>query len=147
MKLPSRRDFLWRSLAGLGVAQLVGCGTVLHPERRGQAAGPYDWSIVALDAVGLLFFFVPGVIAFAVDFATGAIYLPQGGYGRMEQSTGHSALMKVDSHAQRVSVRTLERVVSDHTGQDVRLEPGGYETAPLETLDDFWQTADRYAAG
>jgi len=35
--------------------------------------------VVALDAIGLLFFFVPGVIAFAVDFVTGAIYLPGGG--------------------------------------------------------------------
>ena len=31
-----------------------------------------------LDAVGLLFFFVPGVIAFAVDFSNGTIYLPDG---------------------------------------------------------------------
>jgi hypothetical protein len=31
-----------------------------------------------LDGLGLLCFFVPGVVAFAVDFWTGAIYLPYG---------------------------------------------------------------------
>lgn len=56
--------------------QLVSCGTILHPERKGQISGKVDPGIVALDAVGLLFFFVPGVIAFAVDFSNGTIYLP-----------------------------------------------------------------------
>ena len=31
-----------------------------------------------LDAVGLLFYIIPGLIAFAVDFATGAIYFEPG---------------------------------------------------------------------
>ena len=53
------------------------CGTILYPERRGQPAGRIDAGVAVLDGIGLLFFFVPGVIAFAVDFATGAIYLPQ----------------------------------------------------------------------
>jgi hypothetical protein len=60
------------------LSSIIGCGTIIYPERRGQAAGPLDAGIVVLDAVGLLFFFVPGVVAFAVDFATGAIYLPKG---------------------------------------------------------------------
>lgn len=55
----------------------VSCGTILYPERRGQSGGKLDATVVILDGIGLLFFFVPGVIAFAVDFATGAIYLPR----------------------------------------------------------------------
>jgi len=54
------------------------CGTILYPERRNQKAGHLDPGVVVLDAVGLLFFLVPGVVAFAVDFTTGAIYLPEG---------------------------------------------------------------------
>jgi hypothetical protein len=68
-----RREFL------VGVAGLAsgGCGSILHPERCGQPHGPHlDWKIVALDGLGLLLFFVPGVVAFVVDFCTGAIYLP-----------------------------------------------------------------------
>src|SRR4051812_2932639 len=75
----SRRHFVWLGAVSLLEVGASGCGTVLHPERRGQAAGDIDWAVFALDAVGLLFFFVPGVIAFAVDFNNGSIYLPAGG--------------------------------------------------------------------
>lgn len=36
--------------------------------------------IAVLDGVGLLLFLVPGIVAFAVDFSTGCIYLPPGSY-------------------------------------------------------------------
>ena len=60
------------------ILNLTACGTILHPERKGQTSGRLDAGVVLLDAVGLLFFFVPGVIAFAVDFSNGTIYLPDG---------------------------------------------------------------------
>src|SRR6516225_1345537 len=70
----------WLRIAGAltvgGAVFLASCGTVLYPERRGQPVGRLDVGVVALDGIGLLAFLVPGVIAFAVDFATGAIYLP-----------------------------------------------------------------------
>lgn len=59
--------------------QIAACGTLLYPERRGQKTGQIDAGVAILDAVGLVFFIVPGLIALAVDFATGAIYLPAGG--------------------------------------------------------------------
>ncbi len=63
----------------LAVMNLTACGYFLYPERKGQTEGRLDTTVILLDAVGLLFFVVPGVIAFAVDIATGAIYLPKGG--------------------------------------------------------------------
>lgn len=60
------------------VGQLAACGTILYPERKGQIDGQIDTQVAILNAIGLLFFLVPGVIAFAVDFSTGAIYLPGG---------------------------------------------------------------------
>ncbi|GAA0697651.1 hypothetical protein GCM10009104_27510 [Marinobacterium maritimum] len=57
---------------------LSGCGTIMHPERKGQVSGRIDPGVAVLDGLGLLFFFVPGVIAFAVDFSNGTIYLPGG---------------------------------------------------------------------
>jgi hypothetical protein len=54
-----------------------GCGTLLFKERRGQESGRADPNVIAMDAFWLLFFIVPGLIAFGVDFATGAIYLPE----------------------------------------------------------------------
>jgi len=76
-----RRHFMsvMLSHSGLGAAFLAatGCGTLMHPERRNQRhSNQIDWKVVALNGLGLLLFFIPGVIAFAVDFYTGAIYLP-----------------------------------------------------------------------
>lgn len=51
------------------------CGTILYPERKGRKGGELDPAIVVLDAVGLLFFLIPGIIAFAIDFDTGCIYI------------------------------------------------------------------------
>ena len=65
-----------RAVIAMLVVQLVGCGTILYPERRGLKAGHLDAGIVILDTIGLLFFLIPGVIAFAVDFSNGTIYLP-----------------------------------------------------------------------
>jgi len=50
------------------------CGTIIYPERRGNRGGQIDPMVVLLDGLGLFFFIIPGVIAFAVDITTGAIY-------------------------------------------------------------------------
>ena len=77
-----RREFLFR-LAGWGLlgetaCSVIGCGSLMHSERCGQPHGrDIDWKVVALDGLGLILFFIPGVVAFAVDFYTGAIYLPE----------------------------------------------------------------------
>ena len=65
-------------LTSILTTQLAACGTVFYPERKGQVGGRIDPVVAIANGVGLLFFVVPGVVAFAVDFATGAIYLPGG---------------------------------------------------------------------
>jgi hypothetical protein len=85
----------------------VGCGTLLYPERRGQPAGKFDADIVILDAVGLLFFFVPGVVAFAVDLATGAIYLPHGQRSKVGQMLG-----QVEIRRYPLQNRDLDEIVA-----------------------------------
>lgn len=66
------------------VAQL-GCGTILYPERRGQKGGRIDPAVAIMDGIGCLLFLIPGLVAFAVDFGTGAIYLPGGRRGEVER--------------------------------------------------------------
>ncbi|KIH81540.1 hypothetical protein [Pseudomonas batumici] len=58
------------------LTQLSACGSIFFPDRRGQIEGRIDPLIAGLDAIGILFFVIPGLIAFGVDFTTGAIYLP-----------------------------------------------------------------------
>ena len=54
--------------------QASGCGLLLYPERKGQGKGDLDSTVVILDAIGLLFFVIPGVVAFIVDFHHETIY-------------------------------------------------------------------------
>jgi len=65
-------------LAAALLTQLSACGTLFYPERRGQIEGRIDPLVAGLNAIGILFYVLPGLIAFGVDFATGAIYLPDG---------------------------------------------------------------------
>ena len=63
----------------------VACGTLMYPERRGQrTTGQIDSSVLLMDGLWMLFFLVPGLVALGVDFATGAIYLPDGKRASLE---------------------------------------------------------------
>ena len=99
-KRVERRKFIKQLICLGGVStglSFSGCGTILHSERiHRHHSRDIDWAIVALDGLGLALFFVPGVIAFAVDFYSGAIYLPPEGHalnpvGGTRANTGESS--------------------------------------------------------
>lgn len=109
------KKFSALTLASVFVMQLAACGTILYPERKGQRGGRLDPSIVALNAVGLLFFLVPGVIAFAVDFNNGAIYLPGG------SASIHSGDINVVNIEGELTNEKIEQVIFQETGKAVHL--------------------------
>jgi len=135
-----------RWLLLLFVSGVPGCGTILYPERRGQPAGLLDWKIVALDAIGLLFFFVPGVIAFAVDFNNGTIYLPPGECVGRSPRPDERRLFTRHVPSGELSISGVQRIVSTHLAQPFELTPGTYTTRPLAKLDEFWPTRDECAS-
>ena len=69
------------------IVQLMGCGTILYPERKGQKSGKIDIGVAILDGIGILVFIIPGVIAFAVDFYNGTVYLPGTSSGQDVKTT------------------------------------------------------------
>lgn len=144
MRLLSRRRFIALAIAQANLLGITGCGTVLHPERKGQTAGSLDWGIVALDAVGLLFFFIPGVIAFAVDFNNGTIYLPPGQSGQKTAENKETPLVSVRVPDEPLTVNRLAEVVSQHTEREILLTPGGYQTEQLKDINEFWPTAEKH---
>ena len=97
------------------------CGTIIHPERRGQSAGQIDVGIAVLDGIGLLFFFVPGIIAFAVDFSTGAIYLPQGSSRLDLLPTDLKNAELVHLEPSSLSRSEIESIVKEKIGKDIDL--------------------------
>src|SRR5260370_42086860 len=134
-----RKRIVHKCLTAVLVLQMASCGTILYPERRGQPAGRLDLAVVTLDAVGLLLFLVPGVIAFAVDFSNGTIYLPPertvffrpGG----QQDSQHFQTVHVNPA--ELTPQRLEAILREQTGQAIRLEPGSYRAAKISQIQDF----------
>ncbi|WP_416140370.1 hypothetical protein ACM26W_08360 [Halomonas sp. HK25] len=122
---------LRRGLTGLvlggAITALVGCGTVFHPERKGQVSGRIDPVVAIANGVGLLFFIVPGVIAYAVDFSNGTIYLPSG-----HTSAGVDAIKLEED----MDVASLERLLSDKSGKPVSLDSELLRVEEVESLDE-----------
>jgi hypothetical protein len=79
MLLHGRRHAL-RRLGGVSLLTIAtsGCATILYPERRGNRRGRIDVGPLILDILWFIPGIIPGVIALAVDFGTGAIYTSEG---------------------------------------------------------------------
>lgn len=97
--------------------QLAACGTIFYPERRGQITGEIDSGVAILNAIGLLFYLVPGIVAFAVDFATGAIYLPDSRYTLAPERLNDA----LDAQG-RVDTLKLKAILKQDLGLDLPLE-------------------------
>jgi hypothetical protein len=102
------------------LAQLTACGSIFYPDRRGQiqGSGRMDPAIVVLDAIGLLFYIIPGVIAFAVDFATGAIYLPGGKQAQIDPQKLQPAV-KADGSVDNAK---LQAIIQTELGRTLPLD-------------------------
>lgn len=98
-------------------ANLVACGTILYPERKGLHGGKIDPVVAGLDAIGLFFYIVPGVIAFVVDYNSGAIYLPRG----RRRSALDSELSVVHAN-QVIDDQYLEEVLKNQLHVDADLQ-------------------------
>lgn len=128
----SRSRYIPVFLAGT-VLWTSSCGTLIHPERVGQPrTGRLDTSVVVLDGLGLLLFFVPGVIAFIVDFGSGAIYLPPG-YGA---ATAPADWRVVHVPPEELTPARIQEVVARETGEPVDLDAEGVRVEKLKTLDE-----------
>jgi hypothetical protein len=110
------------------------CGTILYPERRGQKSGQLDVAVILLDGACLLVFVIPGIIAFAVDFATGAIYLPP---GKSDDKSSEKHYHEVRVTPAELTPQRLEAIVREHTGKTVDLRDGAYRAMRIESIEQF----------
>ncbi|WP_437205197.1 hypothetical protein [Planctomicrobium sp. SH664] len=134
----TRRHFLQVVLTGSTLSVLSGCGTFMHPERRGQPAGRIDWKVVTLDGLTTLLLVVPGLIAFAIDFGTGAIYLPPEPEVPCEPSTMQPPAVGMVLPRHELDRRGIEAAVSRHINKPVSLAPDCYLSCKLNSIDEFW---------
>jgi hypothetical protein len=100
--------------------KIAACGTLLYPERHGQASGRIDPAIAILDGVGIILFVIPGLVAFAVDFATGAIYLPSSKNKRGSSEKNQMLVVRVNPD--ELTNQRIEAILNRYTGHTVRLD-------------------------
>jgi hypothetical protein len=105
------------TLSSVMVLQLTACGTIFYPERKGAKSGEIDPIVAVADAIGLLFFFIPGVIAFAVDFNNGTIYKS----GKRHSSLTPAELKSVSVNG-NVDKKALSALMSQKLGLAVNLD-------------------------
>jgi hypothetical protein len=105
-------------LAASLLTQLSACGTLFFPDRRGQIEGRIDPVVAALNAVGILFYVIPGLIAFGIDFATGAIYLPGGVSAQVDPQELHN-LVDADGQIDNAKLKIL---IEQSTGHSLPLD-------------------------
>jgi hypothetical protein len=119
-------------ICGVLIFQLVGCGTIMYPERKGQKSGRIDSGVAILDGIGLLFFFIPGIIAYAVDFSNGTIYLP----GTLS-SLDVKNLKQVKFDTKHSSMASIQEIVKKETGCNVKLYQSQMKITKLESVDEM----------
>lgn len=115
------------------IVQFTGCGTILYPERKGQKSGRIDAGVAVLDGIGLLLFIVPGVIAFAVDFNNGTIYLP----GTRTSALHRNGIKQIKFDPARTSRTNIERIVQEQTGTAVIFDQPDMRITKLKSSDDI----------
>jgi copper chaperone CopZ len=115
------------------VVQLAGCGTILYPERKGQRDGRIDVGVAVLDGIGLLFFIIPGVIAYAVDFSNGTIYLPGTHHGSLDLKN----LKQVKFDPRHCTNESIEKIIKEETGYAVKLNQDNMNISRLKSIDEM----------
>lgn len=120
------------SLSLAMVLELTACGTVFYPERKGTKGGSIDPVVAVADAIGLLFFFIPGVVAFAVDFSNGTIYLSHGRHSSLTPGE-----LKSVSPNGKVDKAALSELISQKLAQPVDLNSPDLQVKRFTTQDSL----------
>lgn len=117
-------------------AALTGCGTLLYPERRGQGReGRVDWTVAGMDAIGLVLFVVPGLIAFGVDYYNGSLFFPES-----EGTAATRRLKQLPLAGSDPTTEQIAKAITAASGKHITLEDGTFVARRLKSVDDFWPT-------
>jgi hypothetical protein len=115
------------------ILETASCGFFLYPERRNQSKGEVDVGVAVLDAIGLVFFIIPGLIAFAVDFEANTIYLPSG--KKKAELPTEDKFRAVRVSAGEMNKSGIEAVIKEQTGVEVDLYSKKVQVYQLENID------------
>jgi hypothetical protein len=117
--------------------QVMSCGTILYPERRGQTTGNLDVGVVLLDGIGLLFFIIPGVVAYAVDLSTGAIFLPPGEARAVPPTLDLEEMTVVRMDPKHMDRESIEQAIEEQLGRDIDLASSDLRVYEIDENGNF----------
>ena len=120
-------------LAVTMIVNLASCGTILYPHREGQKVGEIDPAVAILDGIGLLFFIIPGVIAFAVDFSNHTIYLPHSRSSSIDSAHRYTQIQ----FSNKPDAAAIENLIHDQTGTTVSLRQSNIEVFKLDSAAEL----------
>lgn len=113
----------------------TGCGVILYPERQGQKGGKIDIAVALLDGAGLLLWVVPGLVAFAVDFHQGTIYLPNSRAAIDAGGTEYREVKFEFDDEKPMSVDQLESVLQRELGFPIDLDDERAFVMEIESIE------------
>ena len=132
------RRIMATGLAAGAAALLSSCGTIIYPDRVHQEErGNLDPAVIILDGIGLFFFIIPGVIAFAVDFTTGAIYLPNDKATGESERTIFDDLSRISPNRGKLTRLDIEEVVAKAAGVEINLLNRNVSVMELDHISRF----------
>jgi hypothetical protein len=115
----------------------VSCGTLIHRDRWWQPrTGVLDPSVVMLDGLGVLVFFVPGAVGFIVDFWTGAIYLPpQYQPYPLPPNAPPPPMTRIQTDPTTLNKEKIESIVREQTGKSIDLDSPGVNVRRVDNVE------------
>lgn len=126
-------ESLYVLICAVLIIQLAGCGTLMYPERRGQKSGRIDAGVAVMDGLCLLLFIIPGIIAYAVDFSNGTIYLPGTDRGSLDLKD----IKQIKFDPKYYTSVAIEKIIKEETGYTVKLCQDNMQVSRLKSIDDM----------
>lgn len=130
----------WRrwlaSFAAFLLLAHTACGTLFYPERHGRRSGRVDPVVLILDGALLFFFVIPGLVAFAIDFYTGGVYM----------NDGRGRALRIDVDPAELSEARIEAILREHAGRAIQLDDPALERFRVPPGTDPAAVLQRIAA-
>lgn len=104
-----------------------------------------DWTVVGMDSIGLFFFFIPGVIAFAIDYGNGSLFLPPEHASFDGQPIPETSYKQVSLGEGRPTEEAIEAALLQERQLQVRLSEVKVIRRPLKSLTEFHTIAQECA--
>ena len=114
--------FLAVTILALLLFEVTSCGSIIYRERVFERhSRRIDPKVAIMDGILTFFFLVPGLVAFGIDFATGAIFLPHGrkAWSKVDDPNDIT-VVQVDP--EKLDKEMIEKILSEYTGKKVILD-------------------------